>query len=143
MKTFVPKVDPASRGWVLIDLEGAILGRAAVKVANMLRGKDKPVFTPHLDTGEHVIAINASGLKLTGRKIVQKRYYRYTGYPGGLREVSLADQMVKHPDAVFVSAVKGMLPKNRLGRKVMKKLHVYAGPEHPHRAQKPARQELR
>ena len=143
MKTFIPKVDPVSRGWVLIDLNGAILGRAAVQVADTLRGKNKPVFTPHLDTGEHVIAINASGMKITGRKIVQKQYYRYTGYPGGLRSVSLADRMAKHPDAVFVSAVKGMLPKNRLGRKVMKKLHVYAGPEHPHRAQKPVGQELK
>lgn len=143
MKTFVPRVDPLARKWVLIDLEGAILGRAAVHAANVLRGKDKPIFAPHLDMGENVIAINASGMKLTGRKPVQKRYYRYTGYPGGLRNVSLAEQMAKRPDAVFTSAVKGMLPKNRLGRKMIKKLHVYAGPEHPHQAQKPTRTEIR
>lgn len=143
MKTFIPKVDPVARGWVLIDLEGSVVGRAAVQVADMLRGKNKPIFTPHLDTGEHVIAINASGMKLTGNKIAQKKYYRYTGYPGGLRSVTLANQMVKHPDAVFLSAVKGMLPKNRLGRQVIKKLHVYAGPEHPHRAQNPVKQELK
>jgi len=136
MKTFIPKIDPAAREWIVVDLNGAILGRAAVQVADILRGKNKPTFTPHLDTGEHVVALNASGLKVTGKKIYQNYYYRYTGYPGGLRSVSMADRMAKHPEALFLSTVRGMLPKNRLGRQVIKKLHVYVGSEHPHRAQK-------
>ncbi|UCC44505.1 MAG: 50S ribosomal protein L13 [Candidatus Zixiibacteriota bacterium] len=143
MRTFVPKVDSNARRWVVIDLQGATLGRAAVAVADILRGKDKPIFTPHLDAGDHVIAINASGLKVTGNKWTQKHYYRYSGYPGGLTETSLADQMSKDPTLVFKAAVNGMLPKNRLGRKVGKKLHVYAGADHPHVAQKPVKIELK
>jgi large subunit ribosomal protein L13 len=138
MKTFVPKIDPNRRKWLVLDLDGVILGRAAVQVANVLRGKNKPIFTPHLDTGDHVIAINARGLRVTGKsKPLQMKYYRYTGYPGGLRETRLADMLQKKPEEVFRLAVKRMLPKNRLGRKMLKKLHVYAGPEHPHQAQKP------
>ena len=137
MTTFIPKIDPASRRWVVIDLQDAILGRAAIRVADILRGKNKPIFTPHLDTGDHVVAVNASGLRVTGNKPTQKRYYRYTGYPGGLRSRSLNEQMHKKPEDVFVKAVRGMLPKNRLGRKMIKKLHVYSGAEHPHQAQRP------
>ena len=137
MKTFMPKIDPNNRRWVVVDLQDAILGRAAVSVADILRGKNKPSFTPHLDTGDHVVVVNASGLKVTGNKARDKRYYRYTGYPGGLRSRSLTEQLMKKPEDVFVKAVRGMLPKNRLGRKMIKKLHVYSGPAHPHQAQKP------
>ncbi|MCK4573240.1 MAG: 50S ribosomal protein L13 [candidate division Zixibacteria bacterium] len=138
MKTFIPKVDPGNRKWRVIDLEEVVLGRAAVKVADILRGKDKPTFTPHLDTGDHVIAINAAQVKITGKnKPNNLRYYRYSGYPGGLSETTFEQMMQKKPEEVFRMAVKRMLPKNRLGRKVFKKLHVYAGAEHPHQAQKP------
>jgi large subunit ribosomal protein L13 len=142
MKTFIPKVDPNNRKWVVVDLNGAVLGRAAVKVADMLRGKDKPIFTPHLDTGDHVVVVNAGGVKVSGAKMQQVRYYHYTGYPGGLRSISMGDQMQKKPEDVFAKAVKRMLPKNRLGRKMFKKLHVYAGAEHPHQAQKPEKRAL-
>ncbi|UCD63540.1 MAG: 50S ribosomal protein L13 [Candidatus Zixiibacteriota bacterium] len=138
MKTFVPKIDPRNRKWFVIDLDNVVLGRAAVKVANILRGKDKPIFTPHLDTGDHVIAVNAKGIRVTGKNTPNNlRYYRYSGYPGGLKEATYAELMQKRPDEVFRLAVKRMLPKNRLGRKMFRKLHVYAGPEHPHQAQKP------
>ena len=143
MTTFIPKIDPSTRRWVVIDLQDAILGRVAVRVADILRGKNKPIFTPHLDAGDHVVAVNAASLKVTGNKSTQKRYYRYTGYPGGLRSRSLTEQMTKKPEDVFVKAVRGMLPKNRLGRKMIKKLHVYAGAEHPHQAQKPEALKLR
>ena len=143
MKTFIPKVDPGARNWIVVDLEGAILGRAAVQVANILRGKNKPIFTPHLDTGDNVIAVNASGLKVTGRKLEQKRYYRYSGYPGGLKSERLAERLIRRPNDVFRLAVRGMLPKNRLGRKMLKKLHIYAGADHPHRAQKPEKKNLK
>lgn len=141
MKTFTAKIDPANRKWWLVDLQGVTLGRAAVKIANILRGKNKPIFSPHLDTGDDVVAINASGLNLTGRKLEQKKYYRYSGYPGGLGVTGVATMLEKHPDRVFNLAVKGMLPKNKLGRKQLKKLHIYGGPDHPHKAQKP--QELK
>ncbi len=138
MKTFIPKIDPQNRKWYVIDLQDAILGRAAVKVAKVLRGKTKPIFTPHLDTGDHVIAINARDIKVTGKNTQNNlRYYRYSGYPGGLKETTYEQMMQKNPEEVFRLAVRRMLPKNRLGRKMFKKLHVYAGPEHPHQAQKP------
>lgn len=137
MKTYIPKVDSSNRKWHLIDLSGAILGRTAVKVANILRGKDKPIFTPHIDTGDHVIAVNAGGLSVSGKKEEQKKYYRYSGYPSGLKETSFRKRMQTKPQDVFTHAVKGMLPKNKLGRKMIKKLHVYAGADHPHVAQKP------
>ena len=138
MKTFVPKIDPNSRKWVVVDLDGAILGRAAIQVANILRGKNKPIFTPHLDTGDHVVVVNAKSLRVKGKsKPQQMKYYRYSGYPSGLKEVNFADLMQKKPQEVFRLAVRRMLPKNRLGRKMIKKLHVYAGTEHPHQAQKP------
>ena len=137
MKTYIPKIDSSNRKWHLIDLNGVVLGRTAVKVANILRGKDKPIFTPHIDTGDHVIAVNAGGLKVSGKKQEQNMYYRYTGYPGGLKQTSFKKKMQSTPEYVFIHAVKGMLPKNKLGRKMLKKLHVYAGAEHQHAAQKP------
>jgi large subunit ribosomal protein L13 len=141
-KTFIPKIDPASRKWYLVDLEGATLGRVAVKVADILRGKDKPIFTPHLDTGDNVIAVNAGALKVSGNKALAKHYYRYSGYPGGLKKTSLSALRQKNPERVFELAVRRMLPKNRLGRRMFGKLHVYAGPDHPHQAQKPEKLEL-
>ncbi|MFZ5981728.1 MAG: 50S ribosomal protein L13 [Candidatus Zixiibacteriota bacterium] len=143
MKTFIPKIDSNNKKWFVIDLEGATLGRVAVKVADILRGKNKPIFTPHLDTGDHVVAVNASGLKVTGDKMNSINYYRYSGYPGGLKVVSMSDKMLSKPEDVFLMAVKRMLPKNRLGRKMIKKLHVYAGSGHPHQAQKPEKLELK
>ena len=138
MKTFIPKVDPAKKKWHVLDAENVILGRAAVKVANILRGKDKPIFTPHLDTGDHVVVVNAEKITINGKnKPLNLKYYRYSGYPGGLKVTTFKEMMEKKPEEVFRMAVKRMLPKNRLGRKMFKKLHVYAGPEHPHVAQKP------
>jgi len=143
MKTFVPKVDPDRRKWWVIDMDGAVLGRSATKVATILRGKHKPIFTPHLDTGDHVVVVNARNMRITGaRKPQQMAYYRYSGYPGGLRKVTFAEQMKRKPAETFLSAVRRMLPKNRLGRKMIKKLHVYDGSEHPHRAQQPEKLEL-
>jgi large subunit ribosomal protein L13 len=138
MKTFIPKVDPSQRKWYVADVDGAILGRSAVKVANILRGKNKPIFTPHLDTGDHVVIINAGRLRVTGKnKPNQMSYYRYSGYPGGLKTTTYEQMMQKRPEDVFMLAVKRMLPKNRLGRKMIKKLHIYADDKHPHQAQKP------
>jgi len=138
MKTYIPKIDPNDRKWFVVDLEKAILGRSAVKVANILRGKTKPIFTPHLDTGDHVIAINARKLRVLGKnKPQQLRYYRYSGYPGGLSVKTFEQKMQSKPEDVFMMAVKRMMPKNRLGRKMFKKLHVYADTAHPHQAQKP------
>ena len=143
MKTFVPKIDPTNRKWFVVNLEDVILGRAAVQVANVLRGKNKPIFTPHLDTGDHVVAVNAKQLRVTGKNTPKNlRYYRYSGYPGGLKETTYAVMMQKRPEEVFRLAVRRMLPKNRLGRKIFKKLHVYAGAEHPHQAQKPEQLKL-
>jgi large subunit ribosomal protein L13 len=136
-RTYLPKVDPNSRKWHLVDLNNAAIGRVAVQVADILRGKNKPTFTPHLDTGDHVVAINAKNLKASGNKREQLKYYRYSGYPGGLTETSLRLQLQKKPEEVFYHAVWGMLPKGRLGRKMMKKLHIYADANHPHAAQKP------
>ena len=138
MKTFIPKVDPSQRKWYVADVDGAILGRSAVKIANILRGKNKHIFTPHLDTGDHVVIINAGRLRVTGKnKPNQMSYYRYSGYPGGLKTTTYEQMMQKRPEDVFMLAVKRMLPKNRLGRKMIKKLHIYADDKHPHQAQKP------
>lgn len=137
MKTYYPKVDPNTKRWVIVDLQGVMLGRAATKVASILRGKTRPDYTPHLDAGDFVIAINASGLQVGGKKAVDHYRYHYTGYPGGLRKISTGDEIARKPDQAFMLTVKGMLPKNRLGRKMIKKLHVYAGSEHLHAAQKP------
>jgi large subunit ribosomal protein L13 len=132
------RAEDVERGWYVVDAEGAVLGRLATRVASVLRGKHRPLFTPHVDTGEHVIVINADKVRLTGRKRQQKIYYRHTGYPGGVRSIT-ADKLLAsaHADRVVKDAVRGMLPKNSLGRKMLAKLKVYAGPEHPHAAQKP------
>ncbi|NPA46400.1 MAG: 50S ribosomal protein L13 [Chlorobi bacterium] len=126
-----------TKEWWLIDAEGQTLGRLASKVAKLIRGKHKPYFTPHVDCGDHVVIINADKIKLSGNKWTAKEYVWHTGYPGGRRSIQAADLLKKHPERIIEKAVKGMLPKNRLGRKLFKNLHVYAGPEHKHEAQNP------
>ena len=127
----------AQRQWYVIDAQGKILGRMASEIAKILRGKNKPIFTPNIDTGDFIIVVNARGIKLTGKKLEQKIYYRHTEYPGGIRERTAAKLLEEKPEDLVRLAVKGMLPKNRLSRKLVTKLKVYAGPEHPHEAQKP------
>jgi large subunit ribosomal protein L13 len=136
-KTTVLKQDQIERNWYVLDASGKTLGRLAARVATVLRGKNKPGYIPFMDTGDFVIVINASKINVTGKKRENKTYWRYTGYPGGLYKTSFKDVMVKDPTFPITSAVKGMLPHNRLGRRLLKKLKVYAGPEHPHKAQKP------
>ena len=136
-KTFVTKPADIQRQWFVVDAAGQNLGRLATRVAAVLRGKHKPIFTPGLDTGDFVIVINAEQITVTGNKLDEKMYYRYSGYPGGLKTTSLRDQLAKHPKRVIEHAVWGMLPHNRLGKAMLKKLNVYAGPNHPHAAQKP------
>jgi large subunit ribosomal protein L13 len=142
MKTFSAKAQDVERDWCVVDATDKTLGRLATEVASRLRGKHKPEFTPHVDTGDHIIVINAELIKVTGNKLTQKYYHRHTGYIGNLKSISLGEQLEKHPERVIQSAVKGMLPKNPLGRAMFKKLHVYAGPEHPHQAQQPQQLEL-
>ncbi len=137
MKTYMPKASDIDRKWYVIDLKDAILGRAAGKIADVLRGKNKPIFSPHVDCGDHIIVINARHVALTGRKATDKKYYRHTGYPGGLRTRTFKQEIEKFPERVVEKAVRGMIPHNRLGRKVFKKLHVYPDDYHPHQAQKP------
>ncbi|MBU0985375.1 MAG: 50S ribosomal protein L13 [candidate division Zixibacteria bacterium] len=143
MKTLTLKIDSKDRKWFLVDLKDQVLGRAAVQIADILRGKNKPIFSPHLDNGDNIIVVNAANLRVTGNKMNQKKYYRYSGYPGGLKQRTMADMMNQQPTEVLVKAVRGMLPKNRLGRAQIKKLHVYAGEVHPHEAQKPEKLELK
>jgi len=131
------KPGEVAREWHVVDAEGQTLGRLATRVAHILRGKHKPQYTPHVDVGDFVIVVNASKVEVTGRKMDQKRYYRASGYPGGLKSETLREKMAKDPEAVIKHAVRGMLPHNPLGRKMFKKLKVYAGPEHPHQAQQP------
>ncbi len=137
MKTRSIKASEIERDWFLIDAEGLVLGRLASKIATILRGKNKPEFTPHLDVGDHVIVINAEKVVLTGKKELQKEYFYHTGYPGGGKHIDFLDLKAKNPARVIEIAVKGMLPSNRLGRQMRKKLKVYAGPDHPHEAQRP------
>lgn len=125
------------RSWVVIDAKGQTLGRLASQIAKILMGKHKPEYTPHVDTGDYVVVINAKEVKVTGKKSSQKKYFRYSGYPGGIRERTFAEMLVKHPTKPIEEAVKNMLPKTVLGRRMLKKLKVYAGPEHPHQAQDP------
>ena len=125
------------KDWYVVDAQGQTLGRLATQVATILRGKHKPLYTPHIDCGDYVIVVNAEKVHVTGQKMSQKKYYRHSGYPGGLKEVTLRDQLQKFPARVIEAAVRGMLPKNRLGRRMFKKLKVYAGPAHPHEAQQP------
>lgn len=142
MKTYTAKPEDIKREWFLLDAEGKTLGRLASKIAEVLRGKHKPMYTPHLDCGDYVIVINADKVRVTGRKLDQKIYYRHSGYPGGLTSINLRDQLQKHPERVLMAAVHGMLPKNRLGRKMLSKLKVYVGDSHPHQAQQPKLLEL-
>ncbi|WP_067129999.1 50S ribosomal protein L13 [Microtetraspora malaysiensis] len=137
MRTFSPKPNDVERQWYVIDATDVVLGRLASHVATLLRGKHKPIFAPHVDTGDFVIIINADKVALTGNKLEQKKAYRHSGYPGGLRSVTYGELMEKRPDRAVEKAVKGMLPKNALGRRMAKKLKVYAGSEHPHQAQQP------
>ncbi len=137
MKTYVPKRDQIPRQWWLVDATGLTLGRLATEVATRLHGKHKPCYTPFLDTGDHVVVINAEKLVLTGAKLQSKMYRRYSGYPGGLKEVPAEKMLATHPERMIELAIKGMLPKGPLGRQMAKKLKVYAGPAHPHAAQKP------
>ena len=137
MKTYVPKQGERPKNWWLVDADGLTLGRLASEVASRLRGKHKPTFTPYLDTGDHVVIVNAEKVVLTGRKLEQKQYRRHSGYPGGLKEIGAAEMLEKHPERLLESAVKGMLPKGPLGRKMFTKLKVYVGPDHPHDAQQP------
>ena len=143
MRTFSPKDSDITRQWHVIDATDVVLGRLASHVAVLLRGKHKPIFAPHVDTGDFVIVINADKVSLSGAKLEDKKAYRHSGYPGGLRAVSYKDLMAKHPERAVEKAVKGMIPKNSLGRKTLSKLKVYAGPTHPHQAQQPQPYELR
>ena len=136
-KTYVPKAGDITQDWILIDANGQNLGRLATQIANILLGKNKPTYTPGVDTGDYVIVVNAERITVTGNKLEDKIYYRHTGYPGGLKQIKLKDQLVQHPERVIRQAVWGMLPHHRLGRKLIKKLKVYAGPEHPHDSQQP------
>jgi large subunit ribosomal protein L13 len=137
IKTYTPKPADIQREWFVIDAKDQTLGRLATQVAVLLRGKHKPIFAPHMDVGDYVIVINADKIRVTGRKLDQKIYYRHSGYPGGLRQRTLREQLQRFPERVIEAAVRGMLPKNKLGRKMFKKLKVYAGEKHPHEAQKP------
>jgi large subunit ribosomal protein L13 len=137
MRTHSTKPSEIERQWYVVDAEGQTLGRLASEIAKILRGKHKPIYSPHLDTGDYVVVINAEKIHVTGRKMDQKIYYRHSGYPGGLKEVTLREQLEKHPRRVIRSAVKGMLPHNPLGRSMLRKLKVYAGDAHPHQAQQP------
>ncbi len=142
MKTYVAKPQTVVHDWCLVDATDKTLGRLATKLASRLRGKHKPEFTPHVDTGDHVVVINAEKIRVTGKKLDDKIYYRHTGYIGNLKSINLGKLLEEHPERVIQKAVKGMLPRNPLGRAMFRKLHVYAGPEHPHAAQQPKELDL-
>jgi large subunit ribosomal protein L13 len=135
--TYSPKPSEITRAWHVVDADGLVLGRMATEIAAILRGKHKPIFAPHVDTGDHVVVVNAAKVVLTSDKAHQKFAYRHSGYPGGLRATSYADLLADHPEDLVTAAIRGMLPKNRLGRQMLTKLKVYAGPDHPHEAQSP------
>jgi large subunit ribosomal protein L13 len=137
VRTFSPKAGDVERQWHVIDASDVVLGRLASQVAILLRGKHKPVFAPHMDTGDFVIVVNAAKVALTGAKLENKRAYRHSGYPGGIRSIAYSELLAKHPERAVEKAVRGMLPKNSLGRSTLRKLKVYAGPDHPHQAQRP------
>jgi len=143
MKTYTAKPGEITRDWYVVDAEGQTLGRLATQIADTLRGKGKPQYTPHVDTGDFVVVVNAEKITVTGQKLDQKRYYRHSGYPGGLRSRTLREQLDRRPTEVLRKAVKGMLPRNRLARQQLMKLKIYAGPEHPHEAQAPKPLEVR
>ncbi|MBP7706727.1 MAG: 50S ribosomal protein L13 [Candidatus Aminicenantes bacterium] len=142
MRTFIPKKDDIDQKWWLVDAEGRILGRMATEIADLIRGKKKPQFTSHLDTGDFVVVVNAEKVKVTGRKLEQKKYYSHSLYPGGIKEETLKDLLAKKPEEVIKKAVWGMIPKGKLGRALYKKLKVYRGPSHPHEAQNPQKYEF-
>jgi large subunit ribosomal protein L13 len=142
VKTYAVKASEIERQWWVVDASDQTLGRLATRIATLLEGKHKPTYSPHIDTGDHVVVVNAGRIKVTGNKLLQKRYYRHSGYPGGLKEESLQALMARKPELVIERAVKGMLPQSRLGRAMFKKLKVYGGPEHPHQAQQPQAAEL-
>jgi large subunit ribosomal protein L13 len=137
VKTYAGRTDDAQRAWLLVDASGRTLGRLASRIAGVLRGKHKPIYTPHLDLGDHVVVVNAKSVRLTGRKPETKRYFHHSQYPGGVRWTSIQERMEKHPERIVIDAVRGMLPKTKLGRALIKKLKVYGGPDHPHMAQQP------
>jgi large subunit ribosomal protein L13 len=143
MKSFMARPREVERKWLLIDAEGQTLGRLATEIARLLRGKDKPQYTPHVDTGDFVVVVNAEKVVVTGKKTEQKVYYRHSGYPGGLKTTSYEEMLERKPTEILRRAVKGMMPKTRLGRQQLKKLKIYAGPEHPHEAQRPESYEVR
>lgn len=142
MKTYVTKADEVGRDWYIVDASGKTLGRLATGIARILRGKHKPAYSPGVDLGDCVVVVNAEQVRVTGRKLDQKFYYRYSGYPGGLKQISLRDQLDRHPERVIEAAVRGMLPRTPLGRRMFRRLKVYAGPSHPHQAQQPKPLEL-
>lgn len=142
MKTYVANSETRERNWLVVDATGQTLGRLATQIADALRGKRKPEYTPHVDTGDFVIVVNAEKISVTGAKRTTKIYYRHSGFPGGLKERTLAEMLEKRPEEVIRKAVKGMLPRNRLARKQLTKLKVYAGPDHPHTAQQPVQMEI-
>ncbi len=142
MKTYSAKPGEIARNWYLVDADGLTLGRLATQIADTLRGKGKPQYTPHVDTGDFVVVVNADKISVTGNKRADKKYYRHSGYPGGLKSRTLQEMLDRRPEEVIRLAVKGMLPRNRLARKQLTKLKIYAGPEHPHQAQKPQPMEL-
>src|SRR3954447_23032164 len=142
-KTYVATPATAERNWLVVDANGQTLGRLATQIADALRGKRKPEYTPHCDTGDFVVVVNAEKIQVTGNKLAEKRYYRHSGYPGGLKSRTLEEMLDRQPEEVIRKAVRGMLPRTRLGRAQLRKLKVYAGPEHPHEAQKPEPMEVR
>ncbi|MBW7996747.1 MAG: 50S ribosomal protein L13 [Candidatus Glassbacteria bacterium] len=142
MQTFSVKPTDIEKKWYVVDASGKVLGRLATEISRVLRGKHKPYFAPHLDTGDFVIVVNAEKIRLTGRKMEQKHYFRHSGYPGGAKTVRLDKMLQAHPERVIMKAVKGMLPHNRLGRSQLKKLKVYAGSDHPHQSQQPQAMEI-
>ena len=142
MGTFTAKPETVVQDWYLVDATDKVLGRLATQIAIRLRGKHKPEYTPHVDTGDHIVIVNAAKIRVTGDKMNQKKYYRHTGYPGGIKETVLSDELENHPERVIERAVKGMLPKNSLGRAMFRKLRVYAGPDHSHQAQQPKALEI-
>ena len=142
MKTLMPKADQIEQTWYVVDATDMVLGRLATRIASLIRGKHKPYFSPHLDTGDWVIVVNAEKIRLTGNKELQKTYQRYSGYPDGLKEISYKRMLAEKPEEIITHAVKGMLPKNILGRRLLQKLKVYTGSAHPHQAQKPEKLEV-
>lgn len=142
MKTFMAKPESVHHDWIVVNADGKVLGRLATRIASRLRGKHKPEYTPHVDTGDYVVVVNAAKVRVTGRKAQDKKYYRHTGYPGGIRETNFANMLERHPERILQKAVKGMLPKGPLGYAMLRKLKIYTDAQHPHTAQQPVAVEL-